>query len=253
MALTTPRMPLITGSVGQAGINRRRDVIVVQHLLNRARNGPQLQEDGVAGHRTVGAIREFQARVLRYPRPDARIDPHGRTLRSLAASAGPRPSRVAAEPGLLDGLGKWAESAWHGLEAVLSSWWAEERVQTSKAASVSKKGGGGGHAGGGRAGLADADYVRAAQRLSAKVDPLLVKALAEKESGGKSGFGADGRVIIAFEGHKFRKYTKRIYDQSHPKLSYPYTRAGWRAKWIVNNPQPKDVPEGAGGGDGARP
>jgi hypothetical protein len=40
--------------------------------------------------------------------------------------------------------------------------------------------------------------------------------------------------VIAFEGHLFRKYTKHIYDQAHPLLSYPYVRKAG-PQWQVNN------------------
>lgn len=238
-ALATFRTPLISSPVGLAGTNVKRDVLVVQHLLNRAGGRMPLQEDGVAGRRTIDAIRTYQKTVLHYPHPDARVDPGGRTLRSLASRAAPRAATPAPEPSGLETVGRWAGQALAGLQSTLQGWLRDEQVEAPRGARVRARGarppaassGGGG----GRRNLTDADFTRAAQRLSPKVDPLLVKALAEKESGGKSGFGPGGRIVIAFEGHKFRKYTNRIYDGSHPKLSYPYTRQGWKAKWIVNN------------------
>lgn len=215
-------------------------MIAVQRLLNLAGGGEPLKEDGQVGRRTIDAIRRYQANVLRYPNPDSRVDPNGRTLRSLASRAVRPASRPQApEASGLETVGRWAGEALAGLQSALRSWTQGDDAQPSRAARVRARGartparetGGGG----GRRNLTDADFIAAARRLSPRVDPLLVKALAEKESGGKSGFAGDGRIIIAFEGHKFRKYTGRIYDGSHPKLSYAYSRATWRAKWVVNN------------------
>lgn len=60
---------------------------------------------------------------------------------------------------------------------------------------------------------------------------MLVRALAQVESGGGSGFGPDGLPIIAFEGHWFRNLPKHVYDEPHPLLSYRYKKkAGWQRK-----------------------
>ncbi len=89
---------MISSPVGQAGANVKRDVLVVQHLLNRAGGRVRLEEDGVAGRRTIEAIRTYQKTVLHYPHPDARVDPGGRTLRSLASRAAPRAAPPAPAP-----------------------------------------------------------------------------------------------------------------------------------------------------------
>ncbi len=238
----------ISDSVGLGGMNVRRDVMVVQRLLNLAGGGEKLEEDGRAGRLTLGAISRYQAKVLRYPNPDSRVDPNGRTLRSLASQAtrpAPRPaSRPAPGPQAagasgLETIGRWAGEALAGLQSTLQTWMQGDQAQAARATRVRARGARTParqpSGGGGRRKLTDADFITAAQRLSPRVDPVLVKALAEKESGGKSGFGGDGRIIIAFEGHKFRKYTGRIYDRSHPRLSYAYARATWRAKWVINN------------------
>lgn len=84
------------------------------------------------------------------------------------------------------------------------------------------------------AGLTDADYNSAALALGDGISPALVRAFAEVESGGKSGFGLAGLPIIAFEGHWFRRYTHAKFDLTHPMLSYPYLeKAG--TQWRVNN------------------
>ncbi len=49
-----------------------------------------------------------------------------------------------------------------------------------------------------------------------------------------SGFGPAKLPVIAFEGHLFRKYTKRKYDQTHPLLSYPYVKKAG-PQWQANN------------------
>jgi putative chitinase len=74
-------------SVGENGVNSRTDVVIVQVLLNFNRPIPlrTVEVDGSIGQETKDAIREFQSRVLKLPKPDGRIDPDGRTLASLRA------------------------------------------------------------------------------------------------------------------------------------------------------------------------
>ena len=82
--------------------------------------------------------------------------------------------------------------------------------------------------------LTAADFHNAATSLGSGISAALVRAFAEVESGGKSGFGPSGLPIIAFEGHIFRRYTKRKYDATHSTLSYKYhTKAG--PEWKANN------------------
>lgn len=82
--------------------------------------------------------------------------------------------------------------------------------------------------------LVDIDFENAAKQIGDGIEVALVRAFAEVESGGKSGFNAAKLPVIAFEGHRFRKYTYNVYDKSHPMLSYPYvTKAG--PQWQVNN------------------
>ncbi len=72
--------------------------------------------------------------------------------------------------------------------------------------------------------LVKADYKRAAARLGCEV--AAIEAVAEVESGGRSGFLKDGRPKILFESHKFHKMTGGKYDSSHPDIS--------TAKWVRN-------------------
>lgn len=78
-------MALISKSVGEGGQNDRRDVIVVQRLLNKHSLPPlrSLTVDGIAGKNTIDTIRHFQSVVVKMHTPDGRVDPGGKTLRSL--------------------------------------------------------------------------------------------------------------------------------------------------------------------------
>jgi len=82
--------------------------------------------------------------------------------------------------------------------------------------------------------LTKADFDAAASTLGPGVAVAIIRAFAEVESGGKSGFGPEGLPVIAYEGHIFRKYTNKAYDKDHPLLSYKYvTKAG--PEWKKNN------------------
>jgi hypothetical protein len=82
----------LSNPVGDGHVpNRHADVVAVQRLLNLHAGHlhmPLLKEDGVCGARTIGAIKEFQKRVVKLARPDGRVDPGGRTLAAL--SHGPK-------------------------------------------------------------------------------------------------------------------------------------------------------------------
>jgi murein DD-endopeptidase MepM/ murein hydrolase activator NlpD len=77
----------LQASVGRGGINRFDDSLVVQTLINEClfllRGVAPLSLDGRVGPRTVDAIDEFQKQVVRLSNPDGRVDPSGRTLRTL--------------------------------------------------------------------------------------------------------------------------------------------------------------------------
>jgi peptidoglycan hydrolase-like protein with peptidoglycan-binding domain len=80
-------MIMLTGSVGQNGMNRRDDTKIVQLLLNDylGRVGLTLLKiDGIAGPLTIEAITKFQS-WSNSPR-DGRVDPHGPTIRRLVGS-----------------------------------------------------------------------------------------------------------------------------------------------------------------------
>lgn len=63
------------------------------------------------------------------------------------------------------------------------------------------------------------DYQAAATRLRTGVAEI--KAIRDVESDG-FGFLPDGRILIRFEGHRFRKETGGKFDKSHPTISHPY-------------------------------
>lgn len=83
----------ISGSVGAGGANKLADVLVVQHLLNewlKASGQALLHTDGDCGPRTIRAITDYQARILNFPKPDALIEPGGKSWIALAAGQGSR-------------------------------------------------------------------------------------------------------------------------------------------------------------------
>jgi murein DD-endopeptidase MepM/ murein hydrolase activator NlpD len=84
--------------------------------------------------------------------------------------------------------------------------------------------------------LASSDFVAAANSLGCET--AAVRAVAEVESGGRTGFDAQKRPKILFEIHLFRENTKHKYDVSHPHLSAPYKSPRRRAsykkdQWVV--------------------
>ena len=75
--------------------------------------------------------------------------------------------------------------------------------------------------------LNENDFQEAAALL--KCDVPAIKAVAEVESGG-DGFLSDGRMKILFEGHKFYKYTKGAFAQTHPTICYKTWTKAFYAK-----------------------
>lgn len=77
----------ISRSVGRNSANNKDDVKTVQILLNlnidKLTPLRPLTEDGLVGNQTIGAIEEFQRRIVRMVKPDGRVDPSGTTLRQL--------------------------------------------------------------------------------------------------------------------------------------------------------------------------
>jgi peptidoglycan hydrolase-like protein with peptidoglycan-binding domain len=82
----------IIHSVGEGGANQKKDVAIVQLLLNRVRSrigvpSDRLEVDGIVGPRTLTAIREFQQRFTDVV--DGRVDPHNATITKLQELAPP--------------------------------------------------------------------------------------------------------------------------------------------------------------------
>ena len=77
---------ILTGSVGEGGVNRRQDVKYVQRLLNDwlGRLGePGIAIDGRIGNETIGAINKFQRLALGFSFPDSLVEPGLNTIRAL--------------------------------------------------------------------------------------------------------------------------------------------------------------------------
>lgn len=78
--------------------------------------------------------------------------------------------------------------------------------------------------------LTMAHYQEKAAHLACEWEALA--AVAQVESGGRGGFGSDGRPVILFERHLFSRKTNSQYDLTNPKVSsrapggYPRTQEG---------------------------
>jgi hypothetical protein len=83
-------MPDLANSVGNGGTNNTPDVQTVQRLLNRYAGQlglSRLNDDGRIGPTTIAAIRKFQTFFFGIDSPNGRVDPGGRTITALNASA----------------------------------------------------------------------------------------------------------------------------------------------------------------------
>ncbi len=89
-------MPRISNSVGHGGANQSADVRVVQQLLNRfrLRGAPLLIVDGRVGPMSLGAIADFQSRVMLMSKPDSLVSPNGPTFVALCGGQ-PQFDRIA--------------------------------------------------------------------------------------------------------------------------------------------------------------
>lgn len=91
-------MNVLMASVGRKAINRSNDVRLIQTLLNK-QSIPGITDklvvDGRVGPRTIQHIENFQRYIVKYSRPDGKVDPQGRTFQHLtktsAASSRLRP------------------------------------------------------------------------------------------------------------------------------------------------------------------
>lgn len=84
--------------------------------------------------------------------------------------------------------------------------------------------------------LVAVDYENAARELDCET--AAVHAVADVESGGRTGFDAKKRPKILFEVARFRDNTGGRFDKSHPDLSAPYKSKARKAsykkdQWVV--------------------
>ena len=90
----------ILGSVGKAGKNIRSDVLLIQELLNhkitRLPGEKKLVADGIIGPKTIDLITKYQKNVMKMQTPDGRVDPGGKTFRSLYESNEAAPAKHVA-------------------------------------------------------------------------------------------------------------------------------------------------------------
>jgi hypothetical protein len=205
---------LISGSVGLGGANQKDDVLIVQFLFNLISRSNFIAETGACNDDLIDRIREFQLTHVGSKAADCRIDRRGGTLAKLLELA--TSSGLSARPDL---VGRVAKFMGRAHEARLLN-----RAVPQKIAAPA----------GGAGKLTEANFAAAAEALKPGVQLAMIRAFAQVESGGKSGFGPSGLPIIAYEGHIFRKYTKGKYDKSHPLLSHPYKKKAG-PEWQVNN------------------
>lgn len=200
-------MITIIGSVGKGGRNLPDDVKKIQGLLNASPIiTKKLVADGKYGQLTFQAILQYQMSIFHNALAgDGVIHPRGKTLQSLN-NPHTRPVKTIS------------------LAMAQARGFAIGGHNASAVAPNSSSGGK----------LTDSDYQEAAKSLGPDVEVAMIRAFAEVESGGKSGFGVTGFPKIAFEGHIFRTSTKRAYDKSHPLLSYPYVKKAG-PEWQKNN------------------
>jgi hypothetical protein len=197
-------MITINDSVGRGCKNNFNDVRNVQIALNESLvPTKKLATDGKFGTKTFEAIVHFQMSIFANKTScDGIIEPNGATLRALNNPKAPIVKAVAP----------------HQAEGQARSIGGHKAPELIGSASPTK--------------LSDLDYQNAAKALGAEI--AMVRAFAIVESGGKSGFGPTGFPLIAFEGHKFRKLTKRAYDKTYPLLSYEYKKKAG-PEWQANN------------------
>ena len=212
---------LISGSVGREALNRKDDVLIIQFLFNLIALSKFIPETGVCNDELIFKISKFQLEHLKFKTPDRKIDAQGRTLKALIELA------ASSSDGTVSGKGLPERPDLLQRVETFIRLAHQAQLQRAVARPVAASRGGIGK-------LTEASFAAAAEALKPGVQLEMIRAFAEVESGGKSGFGHAGLPIIAYEGHIFRKYTKNKYDRSHPLLSYPYKKKAG-AEWQANN------------------
>lgn len=217
---------LISASVGSPGKARNvpADVQCIQYLFNLIipRLGLPLQENGRCDNQLVQCITQYQFRHLKYAHPDGVVDPGRRTFNSLIEEALRVPVKQHPTLRLPTFFNAFSNKGPDMIQATVNNYLARaraiieaERRNREQALKSTCDGG---------TTLSDADYQYAATQLGDGIPANLIKAFAQVESGGRSGFAPNGLPIIAFEGHWFQRLTNGKYDQTHPLLSYRYKK-----------------------------
>jgi hypothetical protein len=181
---------------------------------------------------SLWSAQQKSIRHLKYAHPDGVIDPTGRTFNSLIEEAVKVPVKAFPTmriPSFLNVFGNNNGDAVQAtvnvyLDRVRATIEAERRNRQLMLQATCDGG----------MTLSETDFQNAATQLGSGISVNIIKAFATVESGGRSGFGPAKLPVIAFEGHLFRKYTKHIYDQAHPLLSYPYKKKAG-PQWQANN------------------
>lgn len=252
---------------GKGAINSSKDVKIIKYLLNiiYAPNSPLTVETGHCDPVLVDRIRTFQKNELNFRICDGRVDPGGKSLTKMiemakSRSATKRMISAKSAPVMMGGAwcgnnlngsisnildfishkkdqvrsGKDNESHRAIVDNFLTFYTSPHKIKEEKIrASTTKKSSSTNK-------LTDNDYKNAAKVLGNDISVNLIKAFAIVESGGRGGFNSEGLPIIAFEGHIFRNQTKRIYDTTHPLLSYPYMKKAG-SEWQSNNKDQKSA------------
>ncbi|MDQ0653045.1 N-acetylmuramidase family protein [Pseudomonas cedrina] len=227
---------LISASVGAPGKARNlpADVQCIQYLFNLIipKLGFPLAENGKCDGQLVQCISQYQFRHLKYAHPDGVIDPTGRTFNSLIEEAVKVPVKAFPSMRIPSFLNAFGNNSGDAVQATVNVYLDRmramieaERRNRQLILQATCDGG---------TTLSETDFQNAATQLGGGISVNIIKAFATVESGGRSGFGPARLPVIAFEGHVFRKYTKNIYDQAHPLLSYPYKKKAG-PQWQVNN------------------
>ncbi|MCL2891546.1 N-acetylmuramidase family protein [Brenneria tiliae] len=229
--------PLLSNAVGMPGksTNYTFDVMIVQYLFNLIKPLIQYEipEDGICSATLIRTISQFQSIHLKFQHPDGVIEPVGRTFSGLIEKA----SRVAnpmrnkpSHPNIM--LFPQNDSQTNQTHKIVDNYLMNVRhtsinSQLTHLALASP-------GLNGSASLTDQDFINAVGILENKVDINVIRAFATVESGGKEGFSELSLPVIAYEGHIFRKYSQRKYDQTHPLLSYSYKKKAG-PEWQKNN------------------
>lgn len=188
----------ISSSVGNRGINAHIDVQTVQSLLNKNIRllTPllPLKTDGKCGPVTIGVIVGFQRRVMKTVRPDGKVDPGRATIKKL--------NDLLDEDKSSDQPNTNFDQLLFKVQLWLKSFLPKDPNDALEQQHKT---------------LREADYRKAASVLD--VDIATIKAVASIESSG-SGFLANGKPKILFEGHWFSRLTGNKYDSTHATISY---------------------------------